>query len=383
MRAGNPINQIGSGFFYRAVGRPLGLTPNAFGLFLSDLELRESDFLNRADHIEDLHTLRAHTQLHNMPPAGGGVRGRIRGRARAYVPPRRRGNGLNRAHVRTTLRNSRHIKRIKNRLEIVDDLAHHTFRRIDNHILNSGAVGAKNYSQIDMNNLTQLQASLANLRYYNPGTPGTLVNADGTTGTYSKQYFFNSISGKITMRNNTTAEGNVVVYVVVPRHSTSNSAQQAFAAGFNDQAANATYAVNHVCAFPTDSEQFNKHWRIVKIKKRHLKIGERFTVTHHINKFKYNDAHADDENDSYQPKYKSFAFLVGIYGDLMHGGTAPHDANFQRFAVDCITECTYKITYDGGARLSDFSVSDLRTATAGAGKQAMKPDVGYRDYALA
>ena len=98
-------------------------------------------------------------------------------------PPKQR-----RRQKKTTV--SKQIKDIKKSLR--SDQACHTFRHRHTEVVNV-SVNQASFTKLIGTNCTALEGNVANLRYYDPATPGTLVTANAATGTYTRQIHFKNI----------------------------------------------------------------------------------------------------------------------------------------------------------------------------------------------
>ncbi len=260
----------------------------------------------------------------------------------------------------------REIKKVKKKVKLIQEqnqLARHTFRRRDVSIFEvEKKVSSLNYVLI--NDIALLELALANLRYYDPATPGTLTTAAAGTGTYARQFWIDSVHGSFRVRNNAITAAHCTLYIVVPRKDTSLSPTTTYTQGITDADAGQDYSATSALAYPTDSAEFNDLWRIVSSKTRYLRGGQSMNISYSKGGFKYDPATTDSHNLSYQAKYGAAAVLIRLTGDITHDSTAHSEIGTGNCLLDTMLDTTYKIRYDAGTKLNDFSCDDNQNTMA-------------------
>lgn len=200
---------------------------------------------------------------------------------------------------------------------------------------------------------TQLETALAELRFFNPSAPGTLIQGSGATGTYSRNYLFD-IYGKLLVRNNYQVPAKVTVYTLAPKEDTSITPVTAYANGLVD-VGNPDYASQML--YLTSSPQFNELWRIVASKKMILQAGQEVEVIHSTGKFSYDPATFDSQTSEFQRKNKAFTFVVRVDGPLAHDSSADQQG-FCAAGIDASWTFKYTVSYEAGVDLIYYVLSD-------------------------
>lgn len=207
----------------------------------------------------------------------------------------------------------------------------------------------------------ELEEVLAQLRYYDPAAPTTLVTADGTTGTYQKEFYFNKIYSKLTLRNSYQTPAMVCVYALEPKADTSITPSTAWSNGLTD-ASNGT--VNSLNIYPTDSPQFNDLWSIKKTWKRLLQAGSEMACPYSIKPFQYDPSLTDSHNLTFQRK-QSFVYLIVLQGVVAHDTTL-NEQSFTAAGLDRQIERTFNVKYPANADIKfTYVTSSLSSITNG------------------
>lgn len=249
------------------------------------------------------------------------------------------------------------------------DQAYHTHRRREAQDLTSSATECS-YTSVFPTNLSILEGAMSNLRYYDPATPGTLVTADAATGTYTRQIHFSSIYKKILIRNNYQVPVNVKVHSFVPKADTSTTPTAFYTAGITDQTISG--ADTQPISYITDIDIVNENWKIVKTVSRLLEPGKQFTCYHSVKSFDYDPSNADTHALTYQKKYGAHVWVVRLEGALGHMPSTDVQGTLAG-EVDMIGDWTFKITYDAGVNLNDYSYSNTAGAVDSTGLVSNKP----------
>lgn len=227
---------------------------------------------------------------------------------------------------------------------------------------------ANNTSQLasyDLNTIAYMEDTLTGLRYYDPSSPSSLVNASGLTGGFSKQFLFKRITAKMIIRNNYAVPVNVTAYIVTPKGITDITAYNAFANGLAD-VGNPGSTSNLV--FPTDSDQFSDLWKIQSSKAVRLTAGRELKMRFSVPKgLTYDPSTVDSEAGAYSNIYKSAQLLLRVEGVLGHDATLDEQGSIKG-GVDIQISITHYVNYDAGAKIKYVRVADYSdsfTATYG------------------
>lgn len=256
------------------------------------------------------------------------------------------------------VRLDKQVKDIKYRLN--NDMATHTNRNIDVLRIKSD-FGEQKLTHIEMNTSTRLEGAVANLRYYDPSNPATLITADGAAGGYSRQLTIRNVNCTTTFRNNFLVPANLVIYEVVPRDDTSLDPESTVINGMVDQ-----YQISPTTTqpntYPSDIDQFREIWRIVKTTKKKLQAGMECEYKYNSGKYTFDPSVFDSHPFNYQKQYKASVLLIKVYGDLCHSSTAAAQIGLMEASLDVWTIRTVQIEYDAGTSLNDYSIEDNSTS---------------------
>lgn len=240
------------------------------------------------------------------------------------------------------------------------DQAYHTFKQRGSSTV-ACAVDEANHIELGSWNLTSIEASLANLRYYDPAAPGTLVTAAAGTGTYNRDVHISSVFHKILCRNNYQVPVEVTIYGCLVKHDTSQTPDTLYTAGVADQVISGD--VNSPLLFPFEMTQVSDLWRSGKTMHKILQPGQQMTCRVSSKAFDYQPATADVHNLAFQNKFRGFIWYVRVEGVLGHDQSVATEQTTLQGAVDILQERVVKITYDAGVNLNDFSILQNEDAT--------------------
>lgn len=291
--------------------------------------------------------------------------------------PSRRGRVLIKApRKKTSLK-----KQIKDlRQSMLSDQATHTHRRRD--VLKVGcSVNQVSNSLTDSTATGTLEAAMANLRYYNPSAPATLVTADASTGTYTRQIHFKSIYEKLTIRNNYQIPAKVTVWSCVPRADTNTSPATFYSDAVSDQTI--SLAITSPLLFPTDMKLVRDNWNLKTVFKGILEPGKQRVVKHQTKPFDYDPSNVDTHALAYQKKYGAHIFYIRVEGCIAHDSVNTGEYSTGQASIDTILDRKFVMTYDAGVNLDDFSEDNNATASfTNGGVVSNKPVSDNQSYSV-
>lgn len=276
---------------------------------------------------------------------------------------------------KTTLR--KQVKTLKKAVE--SDNAHHTYKQVQTGTFSS-AVGLCNHDSLTINTAGNIEGYCANLRYFNPATPGTLTTANPATGTYSSKIHFDNVYSKLMLRNNYQVPVKVKVYLVKPKGDTNINPHTYYSNGITDQVIGGGDETTPTI-YLNDIDVFKEQWSIKVLKDVVLDAGAWCEVKHSTGKFDYDPSLFDSHTVAYQPKFKSAVFMIRLEGVLGHDTTVTTEHTNLAGQVDYMRTTVAKITYDAGVNLNDIYISDGRDASfTNGGVVSSKPvadNIGY------
>lgn len=226
------------------------------------------------------------------------------------------------------------------------------------------------------NSINNYEAVLAQLRFFDSATPGTLVQADGSSGTYNRDYHFKSVYAAVTAYNNYQVPAKVTIYAVCSKDDTSIASITAYTNGLADVGnPSSTSPMVHL----TDSPQFNELWKICSTKTKVLMPGQSLTSSYSVKDVFYNPSVTDSQTNTYQRKYKTFEFIVRVEGVYGHDTTNNEQGQLAA-GVDVIYHAKYVVHYDAGGDLKYIYISDSASTFTNGGLVSSKPvadNIGY------
>lgn len=208
-----------------------------------------------------------------------------------------------------------------------------------------------------------IEAVLANLKYYDPSNPATLVTAAAATGTYQKDFLLKSTSARLLLKNNYMSDAEITVYLCTPKIILNATPSSAWGSGIADDAGNVASAESYG-SFPTDYETTRSMWNFKRVLKKCLSPGESASCNHSIENLQYDPAFVDAFSETYQPKMKSYGFLIVVHGGIAHDSVVTTEQGVNRAGVDCQLKVVTKVQYDAGVNMTYVIHDDNQDQTA-------------------
>ncbi len=301
--------------------------------------------------------------------AAGGAGSLRQGRRRRY-PARGKCRTLGRRKLnKKVCRNAHAIKRLTYSENA--SLGTFTHRKIEDFgTITAAATGAQGVSAVYGHVMDDFNESVAYLQYYDPATPGTLVTADGKTGTFDRRFLFKSVYCSLVIRNNYQTDCHIKVYLITPKGASSIAPLTAWGNGITANPDSTITATTTIGQYPNDYSDFKDVWTAKLHCKAALSAGQTMTCSHGFRNVEYDPTAYASHSASFQQKYKNFGFIIIVTGTIAHTATT---TGFAAAGVDAIMRTTRVITYDAGANISfhrmDNSLGDQTTASV----QSTKP----------
>lgn len=242
------------------------------------------------------------------------------------------------------------VKVIKKHLDQMSATHIHKFRNVNRLFSNEGDA---QYTSYAIGNTGTIEAALANLRYFDPGT-NALVNANPASGTYSRDIHVKKTVHSALVRNNYQVPADVRVYAYIPRGDTDNTPNDLRLAGLADQG---NPGAGSLMLYPSDSRLVSKTWRPLKVLSKVLQPGQQMSISHLLKSYEYSFDNSDENTEIYKKDQGGFAWLIRIEGCLGHDSVL-NEQNSLASGVDIEYRVIYEFEYDAGKDLYDISVSD-------------------------
>lgn len=243
----------------------------------------------------------------------------------------------------------------------------------------ASAINAKQSSSFNLVTCSQIETMLANLKYYNPSVPGTLITASGVTGTYQKEFFIDQCHAKMLFRNNYQIPCRMTVLVCTPKVDTSIGPFSAFTSGLTDVGAP---SATSPLVFATDSDQFNELWKIRTSKKVTLQAGQEFTMSYSGKPFSYDPSYFDTHGLEFIKKYQTASVFLQIEGCLGHD-TALDEQGTLLAGCDYVYDVTYRVRYSAGADIKQIQVTNNADSFTTGAVVSNKPLADNQVYSVA
>lgn len=224
-----------------------------------------------------------------------------------------------------------------------------------------------------------LETILGQLRYYNPSAPTSLVTADGSAGSYQKDFLFTSIYHKIHLRNNYQVPADVTVYKVRLKGDTSIAPLTAFSNGLADIG---NPGSSSPLVYLTDSEQFKELYSIESSKSFRLSPGATRTMSQSLKNLLYDPSARDSHTVTYQRAHRNMFFIVRVEGVVGHDSSIAEYGVLQA-GVDILIDRTFKVKYPAGADIKWIVVNDSSDTFTNGGVVSSKPVSDNLGYSVA
>lgn len=208
-----------------------------------------------------------------------------------------------------------------------------------------------------LNTITQIEGSpLTKLYFLDPTNPGTLLNPNISTGTYSRNIKIASSGMKLQLKNNSKGTVHMKAYMCTPKDDTDISPTT----DWDNKNADSPSAGNDkttVGTSPLDTRSIAWNYKLMKTKV--FKPGDHCNIKQFVGAFNYKPARSDAITEIYQPSNKCFVIMLVVHGGVTHDATSTAAVGIGSATLDAIWTKYWKITYPAGTNLK--YVYDNRT----------------------
>lgn len=188
-----------------------------------------------------------------------------------------------------------------------------------------------------------IELALAQARYFDPSTPGTLITGSLASPTFQQNIMVSAFSNCI-IKNNYQVPCYVTYGVAFPKDDTNIDPSTARTNGLTD-VGNPDQG-STLLSF-RDSPQFVDLWSY-KSRSKVLKPGDQLTISHGQKQFTYDPSFQDSHSLTYQRKTKSALFVYRCQGILGHDSAVSTEQGMLPAGFDVYVTTTYYITYNSG-----------------------------------
>lgn len=235
----------------------------------------------------------------------------------------------------------------------------------------SSAVNSSLFKGVqDLNTLTKMELVLAQLRYYDPADPATLIVAPGATGSFQKDFFFDKSHHKIEIRNNYIVPVKVRFYIFKVKEDTNITPQVAFENGMADigNPGNTSALV-----YPTDSNQLMELWKIAKSVSFTLEAGQSRVITYTNKKFVYDPSISDNHSLTFQRSFDGCSCAVRLEGIIGHDTVEGSEQGTLQAKVDITIDSVWHVMYPAGADIKHIKVTNSSSTFTNSGRVSNMP----------
>lgn len=237
-------------------------------------------------------------------------------------------------------------------------------------------VASASYSENNAFSIATLELALANLRFFDPSTPGTLITASLASPTFQQRIMVSAVSAYV-VKNNYQVPCVITYGCVKPREDTSQTPNVARTNGLTDTGN--PDATSTLLSWK-DSPQYNQLWSGKLITKT-LKPGQQVVIKSYVKSFMYDPALFDTHNLTFQRKNKSSVFICRCQGVLGHDTAVSTEQGMLPAGVDCYITTVYTISYNsGGAAVRTIVLNELASQSftnAGVISQTVQDNQSY------
>lgn len=240
------------------------------------------------------------------------------------------------------------------------------------------AVGNTTVTSVSIFGVSDLQACITSLKYFDPSTPGTLITVNGNTPTFQNEFYFKSVNCYVEATNNYQVPCYIDLYLMQPKSDTSVLPHTAYTNGLTDVGGpSSTSPMVRLY----DSPQLRDLW-MSKVRKENVLLlpGQSLKLTYKCGDFFYDNSLEDSHALEYQKRWEAVTFCVRIRGQMGHD-TVLDQQGFLQAGVDIDYGFNAKITYPAGADIVNISLNEQRdTAFTNGGVCSVAPisdNVGY------
>lgn len=226
--------------------------------------------------------------------------------------------------------------------------------------------------------ISEIEAALANARFFDPATPGTLITASLASPTYSQKVRI-SVSSVVVIKNNYQVPCYLYYGLIKPKAATSVAPTTAWTNGLTDSGnpTNTSYLLSI-----NDSREFRETYK-GKMYRKILLPGQQVTYRHSVAPFIYDPAYFDANTQTFQPKAKCAEMFYRVHGVLGHDTTTATEQGVMPCGIDVHCRNVYRIYYNsGGASVRTIVLSQGAASSFTSAGVVSQPVVDNQSYSI-
>lgn len=238
--------------------------------------------------------------------------------------------------------------------EIKEDISKVIYIKDTKDTVRPGMGGALNgYRNIV--DIADIELALAQARFFDSSTPGTLITASLASPTYTQSIGVSVVSN-VRIINNYQVPCRLTYAVIMPKVATNTTPTTAWTNGLTDSGnpSNTSYLLTMKDSTEfIDTYKVKKKWKSVV-----LSPGEQVTVKHVQKMFDYDPSYFDTNTQSFQPKAHSAMVFYRVHGVFGHDTSTPTEQGILPAGIDVHHVSRYIVSYNsGGAAVKTIVLS--------------------------
>lgn len=232
------------------------------------------------------------------------------------------------------------------------------------------------YGSFAMNQASNFEAALAQLKYYDPAVPGTLVTADGASGSYERHFRMKGYMS-LEMKNNYQIPVLVKVYTYQCAADTSYS-PTGWLDNILPDSSNSTKASPLI--YPTDGKDMGDLYKLLGCKTFSMQPGDKRFVSTSQGEISYDPSEYDNHPFENQADFKTTYFIVRVTGAIAHDKTTTTNVGLAAGGIDIIQKTVYRIKYNAGGPALNYTYISSGYDTMAAGPLVSQVVVDNQEY---
>lgn len=207
---------------------------------------------------------------------------------------------------------------------------------------------------LTLNNASNIETALAELRFFNPAVPGTLTQGSGAAGVYQRTYTV-KVAYTVICKNNSNVAAIVEGALCYPKVDTNIAPSTAWTNGLtNVGAPSSTSTLIRM----RDSLELFDLWTLRNHKHRVLQPGQVMKWSGGTRYFEYDPALNDDHALTYQRDSQSATFFSLMKGSPCHDTVDNTKVAYSAGYLDFILKTEITVLYEAGCKLKFIVLSD-------------------------
>lgn len=229
-----------------------------------------------------------------------------------------------------------------------------------------------------LNTTGAIETAIANLRYFNPATPGTFTTVDAGSGSNSKAVRVKNY-GWFRVTNNYQVPCDVTVYICAPRTDTAIAPWTAVDNGLADMSA---LTKESISVSPWDSQQFRDLWMVKEKKSGIIMPGQNIKINWSTQFVVYDPSYVDSVTSQYQPGLEGRVAMIQMKGVIGHDSGDGTQQGYLLASLDVDYQTCHTVHYPAGIKIrylveNSAAVDTVFTNGGVVSEQPIADNIGY------